>query len=146
MFSRKSVSKKQLLTFFMKDDMKIYICFSCGKTSSPTKTKTHLSGWAQGEDIIKKKIPQYLLSSQSCVLFSKSAMTLYPHSLSSGQKWWEYENALQRHAHICSQLLNLGPFGPTVSVEHIVTGCAKCYIWRNSIRIVLENSCCFLFN
>ena len=56
--------------------MKIYICSSCEKASSPTKTKTTLSGWAQGEDIIKKKrSPQYLLSSQSCVLFSKSAMT-----------------------------------------------------------------------
>ena len=40
----------------MKDDTKIYICFSCGKTSSPTKTKTTFSGWAQGEDIIKKMI------------------------------------------------------------------------------------------
>ena len=55
--------------------MTIYICFSCGKTSYPTKTKTTLSGWAQGEDIIKKRSPQYLLSSQSYVQFSKSAMT-----------------------------------------------------------------------
>ena len=74
-FSRKSVQKKQLLKLFMKYDMKIYICFSCAITSTPTNTTPTLSGWAQGEDIMKKSSPQYLLSSQSYVLFSKSAMT-----------------------------------------------------------------------
>ena len=39
----------------MKYDMKICICFSCTITSTPTNTKPTLSGWAQGEDIIKKK-------------------------------------------------------------------------------------------
>ena len=33
-------------------------------------------------------------------------------------KWWEYENVLQRYAQICSQLGNLGPFGPTVVPEN----------------------------
>ena len=74
-FSRKSVQKKQLLNFFMKYGMKIFICFSCAIISTPTNTKPALSGWAQGEDIIKKRSPQYLLSSQSYLLFSKSAMT-----------------------------------------------------------------------
>ena len=50
-FSRKSVQKKQLLKFVMKYDMKIFICFSCAITSTPTNTKPTLSGWAQGEDI-----------------------------------------------------------------------------------------------
>ena len=54
----------------MKEDMKIYICFSCGKTSSPTKTKTTLSGWAQGEDIIKKKItPIFAFIAKLCPIF-----------------------------------------------------------------------------
>ena len=35
--------------------MKIFICFSCAITSTPTNTKPTLSGWAQGEDIILKK-------------------------------------------------------------------------------------------
>ena len=60
----------------MKYDMKIFICFSCAITSIPTNTKPTLSGWSQREDIIKKKgSPQYLLSWQSYVLFSKSEMT-----------------------------------------------------------------------
>ena len=44
-----------------------------------------------------------------------SLIFLYSHWLSCGQKWWEYENVLERYAHICSQLGNLGPFGPTVT-------------------------------
>ena len=55
----------------MKDDMKVYICFSCEKTSSPTKTKTTLSGSrAQGEDIIKKKItPISAFIAKLCPIF-----------------------------------------------------------------------------
>ena len=59
----------------MKYDLKIYICFSCGKNTSPTKTKTPLSGWAQGEDIIKKRITPIFAFIAKYVLFSKSVMT-----------------------------------------------------------------------
>ena len=45
--------------FFMKYDMKIFICFSCAITGTPNNTKPTLSGWAQGEDIIKKKVYTY---------------------------------------------------------------------------------------
>ena len=49
---------------------------------------------------------------------------MYPHLLSSGQKWREYENSLQRYAHICAQLLNWGPFGPTVLLKSSKSNCA----------------------
>ena len=56
---------------------------------------------------------------------------LYPYWLSCGQKWWEYENVLQRYDHICSQLGNLGPFGPTVKLNGIWRCWFTCAVLRS---------------
>ena len=66
--------------------------------------------------MLRKKKFSYAISRSSKVNQGHLGLLifLYPHWLSCGQKWWEYENVLQRYAHICSQLGNLGPFGPTV--------------------------------
>ena len=56
----------------------------------------------------------FLVISRSIKVICVYCYFLYPYWLSCGQKWWEYENVSKRYAHICSQLGNLGPFGPTV--------------------------------
>ena len=68
-------------------------------------------------DMLRKKMFSYVISRSSKVNQGHLGLLIfwYPHWLSCGQKWWEYENVLQRYAHICSQLGNLGPFGPTVN-------------------------------
>ena len=52
---KKFCSEKATFDIFYEIWYENKLCFSCGNTSSPTKTKTTSSGWAQGEYIIKKK-------------------------------------------------------------------------------------------
>ena len=66
---KKIGSEKATFDFFMKYDMKIFICFSRATTSIPTNTKPTLSGCLKEKISLKKRSPQYLLSSQSYVLF-----------------------------------------------------------------------------
>ena len=72
------------------------------------------------EEYAEKKMFSYVISRSSKVNKGHLGLLifLYPYWLSCGQKLWEYENVLQRYAHICSQLGNLGPFGPTVYFTH----------------------------
>ena len=76
--------------------------------------------WAENVNergICWEKMFSYVISRSSKVNQGHLSLLifLYSHWLSCGQKWWEYENVLERYAHICSQLGNLGPFGPTVT-------------------------------
>ena len=124
----------------MKYDMKIFICFSCAITSTPTNTKPTLSGWAQGEDIIKKKITQYLLSSQSYVLFSKSAMTFdlknprWPPSVAI----LDFEN--------CTYLMNLHDVAKLARFVRTICLTLKEWVKKPSLKYLLCTYCylCFI--
>ena len=95
-FSRKSVQKKQFLNFFMKYDMKIFICFFCAITSTPNNTKPTLSGWAQGEDIILIKItPISAFIAKLCPIF-EICDDLWPQKSKMAARFRKLDISLQR--------------------------------------------------
>ena len=89
----------------------------------------------------EKKIFSYAISRSSKVNQSQLGLLRcsYPHWLSSGQKWWEYENSLQIYAHICSQLLNLSPIGPTAYIKRFDRHEMLLYDSREHFQMIYEH-------